>query len=93
MKKNYITRTIQEGSFDVMGINLETTEVTTTVHLIPSYQRIKDPVKYFAALMDTPTFKVVSAKFNGANETLYGMTEEDFIAHSVVMKSRITQEG
>ena len=92
MKKNYITRTIQEGSFDVMGINLETAEVTTT-HLIPSYQRIKDPVKYFAALMDTPIFKVVSAKFNGATETLYGMTEEDFIANSVVMKSRLTQEG
>lgn len=92
MKKNYITRTIQEGSFDVMGINLETAEVTTTTHLIPSYQRIKDPVKYFAALMDTPAFKVVSAKFNGSNETLYGMTEEDFIANGVVMKSRITKE-
>ena len=88
MKKNYITRTIQEGSFDVMGINLETTEVTTTTHSIPSYQRIKDPVKYFANLMDTPAFKVVSAKLTGAAETLYGMTEEDFIANAVVMKLR-----
>lgn len=92
MKKNYITRTIQEGSFDVMGINLDTTEVTTTVHFIPSYQRIKDPVKYFAALMDTPTFKVVSAKLTGTTETLYGMTEEDFIANGVVMKSRLNTE-
>lgn len=93
MKKNYITRTIQLGSYEVMGINLETSEVSKSVSVIPSYKRIKDPVKYFAALMDTPTFKVVSAKFNGASETLYGMTEEDFIANSVVMKSRITQEG
>lgn len=92
MKKNYITRTIQLGSYEVMGINLETAEVSNTVTVIPSYQRIKDPVKYFANLMDTPTFKVVAAKFNGATETLYGMTEEDFIANGVVMKSRITTE-
>ena len=50
-------------------------------------------MKYFADIMDTPTFKVVSVKFNGATETLYGMTEEDFIANSVVMKSRLTKEG
>ena len=93
MKKNYITRTIQLGSYEVMGINLETTEVSKNVSVIPGYQRIKDPMKYFAAIMDTPTFKVVSVKFNGATETLYGMTEEDFIANSVVMKSRLTQEG
>lgn len=93
MKKNYITRTIQLGSYEVMGINLETAEVSKSVSVIPSYQRIKDPAKYFAALMDTPTFKVVSAKFNGSTETLYAMTEEDFIANSVVMKSRIIQEG
>lgn len=92
MKKNYITRTIQLGSFEVMGINLETAEVNKSVSVIPGYQRIKDPVKYFAALMDTPTYKVVSVKFNGASETLYGMTEEDFIANAVVMKSRLTQE-
>ena len=93
MKKNYITRTIQLGSYEVMGINLETTEVSTNVSVIPSYQRIKDPVKYFSGLMDTPTFKVVSVKFNGATETLYGMTEEDFIENAVVMKSRLTKEG
>lgn len=92
MKKNYITRTIQLGSYEVMAINLETTEVSKKVSVIPSYQRIKDPVKYFANLMDTPSFKVVSVKFNGASETLYGMTEEDFIANAVVMKSRLTQE-
>lgn len=92
MKKNYITRTIQLGSYEVMGINLETAEVSTTVSVIPSYQRIKDPVKHFATLMDTPTFKVVSAKLTGTTETLYGMTEEDFIANAVVMKSRITTE-
>lgn len=93
MKKNYITRTIQLGSYEVMGINLETTEVTKNVSVIPSYHRIKDPVKYFADIMDTPTFKVVSVKFNAATETLYGMTEEDFISNAVVMKSRLTQEG
>lgn len=93
MKKNYITRTIKTGTYGVMGINLETAEVTTTVTAMPGYQRIKDPVKHFAALMDTPTFKVVAAKFNGAMETLYGMTEEDFIANGVVMKTRITTEG
>lgn len=92
MKQNYITRTIQIGSYEVMGIHLDTAQVETTVSAIPSYQRIKDPVKYFAALMDTPTFKVVSAKLTGATETLYGMTEDDFILHGVVMKSRMTKE-
>lgn len=88
MKKNYITRTIQIGSYGVMGINLETAEVTTTVTAIPGYQRIKDPVKHLAALMDTPTFKVVSAKLVATEEIVYGMTEEDFIANAVVMKAR-----
>lgn len=88
MKKNYITRTIQLGSYEVMGINLETAEVSKSDSIIPSYQRIKDPVKYFANLMDTTTFKVVSAKLTGTAETLYGMTEEDFIANGVVMKLR-----
>lgn len=92
MKKNYITRTIQLGSYEVMGINLETAEVSKSVSTIPSYQRIKDPVKYFAALMDTSTFKVVSAKLTDTIETLYGMTEEDFIANGEVMKSRLTTE-
>lgn len=92
MKQNYITRTIRLGSYEVMGINLETAEVSTTVSTIPSYQRIKDPVKYFATVMDTPTFKVVFAKLTGATDTLYGMTEEDFIANAVVMKSRINKE-
>lgn len=93
MKKNYITRTIQFGNYEVMGINLETTQVETTRHNIPSYHRIKDPLKYFSTLMDTPTYKVVSAKFVEATEILFGMTEDDFIANSEVMKSRLTQEG
>lgn len=92
MKKNYITRTIHLGYYEVMGVNLETAEVSTTVSTIPSYQRIKDPVKHFAALMDTPTFKVVSAKLNATTETLYGMTEEDFITNGAVMESRLNKE-
>lgn len=91
MKQNYITRTIQIGSYEVMGINLETAEVSKTVSVIPSYQRIKDPLKYFAALMGTTTFKVVSAKLTGSTEILYGMTEDDFIVNAVVMKPRITK--
>ncbi len=92
MKQNYITRTIQLGSYEVMGIHLDTAQVETSTSVIPSHQRIKDPVKYFAALMDTPTFKVVSAKLVATTETLYGMTEEDFIANGVVMKSRLNTE-
>lgn len=92
MKKNYITRTIQFGNYEVMGINLETTQVETTHHNIPGYQRIKDPLKYFSSLMDTATYKVVSAKFVEATEILFGMTEEDFIANAVVMKSRLNTE-
>ena len=92
MKKNYITRTIQIGLYEVMGINLETAEVSKSVSPIPSYQRIKDPVKYFADLWDTPTFKVVSAKLTRVNETLYGVTEDDFIQHAVVLKSSFTKE-
>lgn len=92
MKKNYITRTIQFGNYEVMGINLETTQVETTRHNIPSYQRIKDPLKYFSNLMDTSTYKVVSAKFVESTEILFGMTEDDFIANGEVMKSRRTSE-
>lgn len=93
MKKNYITRTIQLGSYEVMVINLETAEVSKSASIIPSYQRIKDPVKYFAALMDTSTLKVVSAKLIGITENLYGITEEDFIANAVVMKTRFNKGG
>lgn len=93
MKKNYITRTIQLGTYEVMGINLETAEVIKTISTATSYQRIKDPVKHFASLMDTPTFKVVSAKLTGITENLYGITEEDFIANAVVMKTRFNNGG
>ena len=41
MKKNYITRTIQLGSYEVMGINLETTEVSKTFMSFPAISALK----------------------------------------------------
>lgn len=81
-----VTRTITTTKVNALCLNLETTEPFNQVVILP--RTFKDDKKLDKALSDlinNDTTKFVHAVDTEVVETLYGMTEQEFITNAKIL--------
>lgn len=93
-RERMVTRTISTTTIDVLVINIETSEVGTK-HFVLGQNMIKDEKTMLSNAQDmlnTETgntlWKCVAVKNIKEEETLYGMTESDFIKYAKELPPR-----
>lgn len=89
MKKPMVTRTILTTEVTVLCLDLIKAEpFNKTVTLPRTYKGEKAIMKKVSAIIDNDEVKAVHVVDTKVNETLYGMTEEQFISMAEVLPSR-----
>lgn len=89
MKKPMVTRTILTTEVTVLCLDLIKAEpFNKTVTLPRTYKDEKAMMKKVSAIIDNDEVKAVHVVDTKVNETLYGMTEEQFISMAEVLPSR-----
>lgn len=84
-----VTRTITTTKLTVMCLDISTQETVTKEVTVPRV--FKDETKLLnkiKPMVETDTLKAVHIVSAEVVETLYGMTEQEFIAHSEVLPPR-----
>lgn len=84
-----VTRTIVATKVNVMCLNLQTGEPCNKVVTVPrTYKDDEALMKKVRPLLETETLKVVHIVDKEEIETLYGMTEQEFIQYAKVLPPR-----
>lgn len=93
-KKPMITRTIQTTEVTVLCMNIPQGEpFNKDVTLPRTYKDNTAMLKAAAAIIDTEAVKAVHVVRSEVKETLYGMTEVDFIANAVILPARSNKDA
>ena len=84
-----VTRTITTTKAVVMCVNVEDAEPFNRVVTVPrSYKDKESLLKVVKPLIETETIKAVHIVDKTEIETLYGMSEQEFIEHASVLPER-----
>ena len=84
-----VTRTIQTTTANVLCLNIKEGEPFNKEVVLPrTYKDEKSMMKVVEKLINTDDVKAVHIVNNEVNETLYGMTEQEFIAAARVLPDR-----
>lgn len=88
-RKPMVTRTFTTTNAKVLALNTETeTPETVEVTLSRKYDTDKDVLKNAKSVAETDILKLVKVISYDHKETLYGMTEEDFLKNAEVLPER-----
>lgn len=88
-RKPMVTRTIQTTRATVLCLNIqEGTPFSTEVVLPRTYKDDKNLLKAAENALNTDTVKAVHISASSVQETLYGMSEQDFIRLARPMAAR-----
>lgn len=90
-----VTRTIKTTNCTLMCVHTETAEVFNKDVVLPrTFEDDNAILKAAKKVHETDTIKVVAVVQSSVTETLYGMSESDFIAHAKPLPPRTgTSEG
>lgn len=84
-----VTRTIITTKVNVMCLDIETGEPCNMSVVVPrTYKDDEKLLKKVKEVLETETLKPVYIVDKEEIETLYGMTEQNFIEHSEVLPTR-----
>ena len=84
-----VTRTIQTTTANVLCLNIKEGEPFNKEVVLPrTYKDEKSMMKVVEKLINTDDVKAVHIVNTEVNETLYGMTEQEFIAAARVLPDR-----
>ena len=84
-----VTRTIQTTTANVLCLNIKEGEPFNKEVVLPrTYKDEKSMMKVVEQLINTEDVKAVHIVRTEVNETLYGMTEQEFIAAARVLPDR-----
>ena len=84
-----VTRTIVTSNITVLCLNLETKEPFEQTIVMPRAQKDdKKLMKKISAMIDNDKVKAVHVINITTSETLYGMSEEKFIANADILPTR-----
>lgn len=84
-----VTRTIQTTTANVLCLNIKEGEPFNKEVVLPrTYKDEKSMMKVVEKIINTEDVKAVHIVHTEVNETLYGMTEQEFIATAHVMPDR-----
>ena len=93
-KKPMITRTIQTTEVTVLCMDIQQGEpFNKDVTLPRTYKDNTAMLKAAAAIIDTDEVKAVHIVRYEVKETLYGMTEADFIANATILPARSNKDA
>ena len=84
--RRMVTRTIKTAEVEVMTIDTTTAEVQIMTYSISPQENEERYLKYLRRIYETPKFKLVKIENVNIRQELYGMTEEDFKQHAIVLK-------
>lgn len=88
-----VTRTITTTKVNVMCLDIETGEPCNKSVVVPrTYKDDEKLLKKVKEVLETETLKPVHIVDKEEIETLYGMTEQNFIEHSEVLPPRAGNE-
>ena len=88
-----VTRTIVATKINVMCLDVQAGEPCNKVVTVPrTYKDDESLMKKVRPLIETETLKAVHIVDKEEIETLYGMTEQEFIEHAKVLPPRNTTE-
>lgn len=88
-----VTRTIVTTKANVMCLNVETAEPFNMVVSVPrTYKDEESLLKAVKNAAETDNVKCVHVVDSEQVETLYGMTEQEFIEHAKVLPPRNKEE-
>lgn len=86
-----VTRTITATNAVVMCLNIEQGESCNVTVTVPrTYKDEESLLKKIKPMVETDTLKAVHIVSTEQVETLYGMTEQDFMEHAKVLPPRNT---
>lgn len=89
MRTPMITRTIQTTEVTVLCLDTVKAEPFNTSVILPrTYKDDKHIMKKVSAMIDTDDVKAVKVVNTVVKETLYGMSEDDFIAAAEILPPR-----
>lgn len=89
-----VTRTIITTNVNVMCLDIETGEPCNKCVVVPrTYKDDEKLLKKVKEVLETKTLKPVHIVDKEEIETLYGMTEQEFIEHAEVLPPRTTSEN
>ena len=84
-----VTRTITATKANVMCLDVQAGEPFNKVVIVPrTHKDNEELLKRVKPLIETDTVKAVHIVDSEKFETLYGMTEQEFIQHAKVLPSR-----
>lgn len=87
-----VTRTIVTTKVTAMCVDIKQGETETREFIIPrSYKDNATALKTLEKIYNTGDFKVVSVIAKEEQETLYGMTEDEFINHAEKLPPRTSK--
>ena len=93
MRERMITRTVNSTIYDCMVVNSETKQVETEQVIVSSAETMTEKVLDKAIRNSIPTGKIfVQVTASKQLETLYGMTEQEFIKLAKVLPPRTKTE-
>ena len=87
-RERMVTRTVTTTTCEVMCVNVTTAEVQVKDYTLTGEQTKETALKQLKKLYETETEKIVNVNAVSLNETLYGMTELDFIKLAKVLPPR-----
>ena len=84
-----VTRTITTTKATIMCLDITNGEPFNEVYALPrTYKDDKALLKKAQAMYESDTIKLVAIVGVEEVETLYGMTEQDFITHALILPPR-----
>ena len=88
-RERMVTRTVELTIAEVMTLDTTTAEVRVIAYEIGGGLTDNSAIlKAVKKLHETDTFKCVAVQSVSVKEILYGMTEQEFIAHAKVLPPR-----
>lgn len=91
-RERMVTRTVEEAFVTVMTVNVKTTEIGyDTFHISATIPKEK-ALRYIEKHFGSEDYKFVTITGYEVSETLYGMSEQDFIAFARVLPPRTKVE-
>lgn len=90
--KRMVTRTVSLNTYTVRTLNVETAEVRDIDYVVGTTYKDADALKLLQREHETDTLKLCAIVNHTQQEILYGMSEQDFIAHAEVLPPRKTAE-
>lgn len=92
-RQRMVTRTVEVNTYSVMTCNTETAEVRIIDFTLGVIPMSADPMKLLKKAYETETLKLCAIQSHNTETLLYGMPEEDFIAHAKILPPRFANSN